>query len=93
LVVSGSRDRTIRLWRVRDGTQAAAALDAGVDVSRVVLSGDQRTVVALADRHGTHKLVMLRTVRAGGGTTSSDGSRCTSPLLSTTPSQSTPEFC
>jgi len=58
-----------------------------------VLSGDQRTVVALADRHGAHKLVMLRTVRGGGGTTSSDGSRCTSPLLSTTPSQSTPEFC
>jgi len=89
LVVSGSRDGTIRLWRVRDGVEAAA-LNAGVDVFRVLLSNDQRTVVALADRSGARKLLMLRVVR--GKTTSSDGSRCTSPLLSA-PSQRTTEFC
>jgi len=81
LVVSGSRDKTIRLWRMRDGIQAAA-IDAGVDVFRVVLSSDQRTIVALADRLGARKLVMLRVLR-GKLRTSSGGSRATSPLLST----------
>lgn len=80
LVVTGSRDRTIRLWRVRDGSQAAA-IGAGVDVFRVVLSNDQRTIVALADRLGARKLVMLRVLR-GKLRTSSGGSRATSPLLS-----------
>ena len=77
LVVSGSRDRTIRLWRVSDGTQAAA-INAGVDVFRVLLSNDQRTIVALADRLGARKLVMLRVVRTKVRSGSS-GSRTTSP--------------
>jgi len=86
LVVSGSRDRTIRLWRVRDGVQVAA-VNAGVDVFGVLLSNDQRTIVALADRLGARKLVMLRVVRSKMRT-SSDG---TSPLLSAS-SQRTDEF-
>jgi len=89
LVVSGSRDRTIRLWRVRDGIQAAA-INAGVDVFRVLLSNDQRTIVALADRLGARKLVMLRVLRSKMRT-GSGGSRATSPLLSAS-SQRTPDF-
>jgi len=83
LLVSGSRDRTVRLWRVGDGTQAAV-ISVGVDVFRVLLSTDQRTVVALADRHGARKLMMLRIVRTKVRASSSAASRTTSPpLLST----------
>ena len=78
LVVSGSRDSTIRLWRVHDGVQVAA-IDAGVDVFRVLVSNDARTIVALADRLGTRKLVMLRVIRDKITT----GSRPTSPLQRT----------
>jgi len=78
LVVSGSRDRTIRLWRLSDGTQAAA-ISASWDVFRVVLSNDQRTVVALADRLGARKLLMLRVVRTKVRS-ASGGSRVGSPL-------------
>ena len=90
LVVSGSRDRTIRLWRVHDGIQEAA-INTSVDVFRVLLSNDQCTIVALADRLGARKLVMLRVVR-NKVTTSSGGSRVTSPLLSAS-SERTYEFC
>ena len=79
VVVSGSRDRTIRLWRASDGSEAAA-VSAGVDVFRVLLSDDQRTIVALADRRGARKLIMLRVVRTKLRT-GSTGSRTTSPPL------------
>jgi len=92
LVVSGSRDRTIRLWRVGDGTQAAA-IDAGADVFRVLVSDDRRTVVALADRLRARKLVMLRVVHGGPARSSSAGSRTTSPLQLSASSPRTYEFC
>jgi len=97
LAVSGSRDGTIRLWRVRDGMAAAAVVDAGADVFRVALSGDRRTVVALADRHGARRLLMLRVTMQGASRTtiSSDESRCTAPpphLLSTLSHTSTSVF-
>jgi len=57
--VSGSRDRTIRLWRMQDGV-AVAAINAGVDVFRVLLSNNKKTIVALADRGASRKLIMLK---------------------------------
>lgn len=62
LVVSGSRDCTIRLWRTEDG-QPMAAIDAGMDVFKVLLSNNKQTIVALADRAASRKLVMLKVVR------------------------------
>ena len=62
LAVSGSRDHTIRMWRVSDGT-AVAAIDAGVDVFRVLISNNKKTVVALADKFAARKLIMLQVVR------------------------------
>ena len=62
LAVSGSRDHTIRMWRVADGT-AVAAIDAGVDVFRVLISNNKKTVVALADKFAARKLIMLQVVR------------------------------
>jgi len=82
LLVSGSRDRSIRLWRVSDGTQAAA-ISTGVDVFRVLLSSDQRTIVALADRLRAHKLVMLRVVRTKVRGDSGASRTTSPPLLST----------
>jgi len=76
---------------VRDGIQVAA-ISAGVDVFRVLLSNDQRTIVALADRYAARKLVMLSVMR-GRVRTSSDGtSRATSPLVLSASSQRTHDY-
>jgi len=75
LAVSGSRDHTIRMWRAADGT-AVAAIDAGVDVFRVLISNNKKTVVALADKFAARKLIMLQVVRRKTKTsTTSTGSR------------------
>jgi len=50
------------MWRVSDGT-AVAAIDAGVDVFRVLISNNKKTVVALADKFAARKLIMLQVVR------------------------------
>ena len=50
------------MWRVADGT-AVAAIDAGVDVFRVLISNNKKTVVALADKFGARKLIMLQVRR------------------------------
>ncbi|ESN91770.1 hypothetical protein HELRODRAFT_96420 [Helobdella robusta] len=63
LVGSGSKDGTIRLWKVSDGT-SVAAIDAGMTVFKVLLSNNKKTVVALADKGGARKLIMLRVVRS-----------------------------
>lgn len=83
LVVSGSRDCTIRLWRLDDGVPVAA-IDAGVDVFKVLLSNNKKTVVALADKYGARKLIMLQIVRTKvrSATGSRTGSRATSPFIS-----------
>jgi WD40 repeat protein len=88
LIATGSRDRTIRLWRSHDGAQVAA-INAGVDVFRVLLSNNKKTVVALADKSGARKLIMLQIVRSK--TKSSAGSRATSPLTMTS-SPRTPDY-
>jgi len=72
----------MRLWRLDDGVPVAA-IDAGVDVFKVLLSNNKKTVVALADKYGARKLVMLQIVRtkvrsAAGSRT---GSRATSPFV------------
>ena len=52
-----------------------AAIDAGVDVFRVLISNNKKTVVALADKFGARKLIMLQVVRRKTKTTSSSSSR------------------
>ena len=74
--MSGSRDNTIRLWRLDDGTPVAA-INAGVDVFKVLLSNNKKTVVALADKFAARKLIMLQVVRTK--TKMTVGSRATSP--------------
>jgi hypothetical protein len=84
LIASGSRDRTMRLWRTNDGAQVAA-INAGVDVFRVLLSNNKKTVVALADKSGARKLIMLQVVRTKTKSTSDAASRATSPAVGSTP--------
>lgn len=63
IVVSGSRDGTIRLWRLRNGSEICA-FNTGVDVFYVTLSHDKGTIVALGDKFGARKLIMLQVVRS-----------------------------
>jgi len=72
LIASGSRDRSIRLWRTQDGSNVAA-INAGVDVFKVLLSNNKKTIVALADRDASRKLIMLKVVRSKTRTLSRTG--------------------
>jgi len=69
------------MWRVADGT-AVAAIDAGVDVFRVLISNNKKTVVALADKYAARKLIMLQVVRRKTRTTSG-GCRSRTPVHTT----------
>ena len=62
IVVSGSRDRTVRLWRLKSGTEICS-FNAGVDVFHVAMSRDKSTIVGLGDKTGARKLIMLQVVR------------------------------
>ena len=75
LIASGSMDCTIRLWRSQDGLPVAV-FPAGVDVFKVLVSNNKRTVVALGDRSASRKLIMLQIVRSK--TKSRSGSQATS---------------
>ena len=62
IIVSGSRDGTIRLWRCKNGSEICA-FNTGVDVFNVTMSQDKGTIVALGDKFGARKLIMLQVVR------------------------------
>ncbi|KAL8587816.1 hypothetical protein ACOMHN_021034 [Nucella lapillus] len=62
IIVSGSRDRTIRLWRLKNGSEICS-FNAGVDIFHVTMSRDKSTIVALGDKLGARKLIMLQVVR------------------------------
>lgn len=78
MIGSGSRDGTIRLWRLQQGTQICS-FNVGVDIFSVQMSPDKRTIISLADRFGARKLIMLQIVHTK--VKSRTGSRCTSPLV------------
>lgn len=60
--MSGSRDKTIRLWRLKSGSEICS-FNAGVDIFHVTMSRDKSTIVALGDKLGARKLIMLQVVR------------------------------
>lgn len=62
IVVSGSRDGSIRLWRLKTGSEICA-FSTGVDIFYVTMSHDKGTIVALGDKFGARKLIMLQVVR------------------------------
>lgn len=62
IVVSGSRDGSIRLWRLKSGSEICT-FKTGVDVFYVTMSHDKGTIVALGDKFGARKLIMLQVVR------------------------------
>jgi len=62
IAVSGSSDGTIRLWRMKNGSEMCV-FQCGVDIFYVTMSRDKGTIVALGDMHGARKLIMLQVVR------------------------------
>ncbi|WAR10900.1 PKWA-like protein [Mya arenaria] len=63
IAVSGSADGTIRLWHVKNGTETCV-FNCGVDIFYVTMSRDKGTIVALGDKYGARKLIMLQVVRS-----------------------------
>jgi WD40 repeat protein len=59
LVVSGSRDGTIRLWRAKGGNQISG-FHAGMDIFSVQISDDKTSIVALGDKYHSRKLIILQ---------------------------------
>jgi len=62
LVVSGSMDCTIRVWRAVSGV-ALAVCDTGLIIQRVLLADNKQTIVALGGDVIAPKLVMLHVTR------------------------------
>ena len=79
IVVSGSKDGAIRLWRLQTGAPICV-YNTGADVFKIKISSDSRTVVALGDKMESRKLLMLQVVRRK--TRSQVPSRATSPYAS-----------
>jgi hypothetical protein len=77
-IVSGSRDRTIRLWRLKDGAPICL-FNCGMDIFSIKISENKKTIVALGDKDKSRKLIMLQIVRTK--TRSRAPSRATSPIL------------
>ena len=62
LVVSGSVDCTIRVWRAMSGV-ALAVCDSGLPVQRVLIADNKQTIVALGGEVIAPKLIMLHVTR------------------------------
>lgn len=62
LVVSGSMDCTIRVWRALTGV-AVAVCHTGLSIQRVLLTDNKQTIVALGGDMISPKLVLLHVTR------------------------------
>ncbi|VEL43145.1 unnamed protein product [Protopolystoma xenopodis] len=62
VVVSGSWDGSIRVWRLRDGNQMCW-FTSNIEILQVKISNDKRAIVALGERSEHRKLIMLQIVR------------------------------
>nr|AAW24583.1 SJCHGC09299 protein [Schistosoma japonicum] len=90
VVVTGSWDGSIRVWRVRDGNQMCW-FTSNIEILQVKISNDKRALVALGERSGHRKLIMLQVLRNRTRTTTNlrtAGSRITSSLSPPTPGYS-----
>lgn len=63
MVVSGSWDGSIRVWRMKDGSQMCI-FTSNIEVLQVKLSRDKRAIVGLGERNGHRKLIMMQIVRS-----------------------------
>lgn len=63
IVVSGSRDKTIRLWYLQSGSIACVLLTE-VGIFNVKISDNKETIVAVGDKDNSKKLVLIRVVNA-----------------------------
>lgn len=90
VVVTGSWDGSIRVWRVRDGNQMCW-FTSNIEILQVKISNDKRALVALGERSGHRKLIMLQVLRNRTRTTTNlrtAGSRINSSLSPPTPGYS-----
>lgn len=63
ILVSGSRDGSIRLWRVRDGSQMCW-FTSNIAVLCARITDPKNALVALGDKQGRRKLILMQIVRS-----------------------------
>jgi len=80
LLVSGSRDGSIRVWRVRDGSQLCW-FTSNIAVLCARISDAKNVLVALGDKLGRRKLIMMQIVRARSRRTRPVGASASSHTL------------
>ena len=61
LVVTGSLDQTVCLWRLLDGSQVSS-IQVGMSLVEVNIAKHNRTIVAIGERDGDQQLLMLKVV-------------------------------
>ena len=61
IIASGARDGVIRLWK-NDNGSPLCSFNCGADIFSIKVSDDKKTIVALADKFASRKLIMLQIV-------------------------------
>lgn len=61
LVVTGSTDNTVGLWRLNDGCQISS-MSVGMTPVEVQMAKHNKTIVAIGEKDGEQQLLMLRVI-------------------------------
>lgn len=61
LVVTGSSDQTVGLWRLHGGQQVSSIL-VGMNLVEVSIAKHNKRIVAIGERDGDQQLLMLKVV-------------------------------
>ena len=61
LVVTGSTDQTVGLWRLYNGNQIST-MSVGMNLIEVHMAKHNKTIVAIGEKDGEQQLLMLRVI-------------------------------
>jgi hypothetical protein len=61
LIVTGSSDQTVGLWRLQNGTQISTMM-VGMNLIEVHMAKHNKTIVAIGEKDGEQQLLMLRVI-------------------------------
>jgi WD40 repeat protein len=61
LVITGSTDQTVGLWRLYSGTQIST-MAVGMNIIEVEMAKHNKTIVAIGEKDGEQQLLMLRVI-------------------------------
>ena len=61
MVITGSTDQTVSLWRLHNGSQISSMV-IGMNAVEVNMAKHNKTIVAIGEKDGEQQLLMLRVI-------------------------------